>query len=157
MMSVDDDSYPAADDHTSRRTYLSKTRFVWGQQCDKRLWLGSNQPEERPPPEFGTVMGVGLEVGKEARKCWPEGVLIENRYDEYREAFARTKALMADPSVSVIFEAAFEFEHCLIRADIFERLENGYWRLYEVKSSTSLKSHYLDEIALQAYIICATR
>jgi hypothetical protein len=138
-------------------TFLSKTRFVWGRQCHRRLWLGSNQPGERAQPEPGSVMGQGIEVGIAARACWPGGVLINSRYDQYQEALARTKALIADPSVSVIFEAAFVFEHVLIRADVIERLPEGRWRLYEVKSSTSFHEKYLEEITLQAYIILANK
>jgi Domain of unknown function(DUF2779) len=138
-------------------TFLSKTRFVWGRQCHRRLWLGSNQPGERAQPEPGSVMGQGIEVGIAARASWPGGILIDSRYDQYQEALARTKALIADPSVSVIFEAAFVFEHVLIRTDVIERLPEGRWRLYEVKSSTGFHEKYLEEITLQAYVILANK
>jgi hypothetical protein len=91
-------------------------------------------------------MGQGIDVGIAARACWPNGVLIDNRYDQYQEALARTKALIDDPTVKTIFEAAFRFEGVLIRADVFERLPEGRWRLYEVKSSTSFHERYLEEI-----------
>jgi hypothetical protein len=91
----------------SPRTHLSKTRFVWGRQCHRRLWLGSHDPEPRVEPAPGTVMGTGIEVGIAARVLWPGGVLIDTRYDEYAEAIARTKALIANPDVPAIFEAAF--------------------------------------------------
>lgn len=102
-------------------------------------------------------MGVGIEVGKEARKCWPDGILIDSRYDQYQEALARTEALIDDPTVQTIFEAAFRFEGVLIRADVFERLPEGRWRLYEVKSSTGFHEKYLEEITLQAYIILSNK
>jgi hypothetical protein len=34
-----------------------------------------------------------------------------------------------------------------------ERLTSGTWALREVKSSSGLKDHYLDDIALQAYVL----
>jgi predicted RecB family nuclease len=49
------------------------------------------------------------------------------------------------------------FEGVLIRADVFERLPEGRWRLYEVKSSTSFHEKYLEEITLQAYIILSNK
>jgi hypothetical protein len=68
------------------------------------------------------------------------------------EAIEHTRVLMANPAVPAIFEAAFE-AHCVrIRVDILERLPEG-WRLHEVKSSTKVKDEYLEELALQAYIL----
>ena len=34
-----------------------------------------------------------------------------------------------------------------------ERLASGAWGLREVKSSSGLKDHYLDDIALQAFVL----
>jgi hypothetical protein len=60
---------------------------------------------------------------------------------------------MNDAVVPAIFEAAFEYEDIRIRADVPERLANGVWGLREVKSSSGLKDHYLDDIALQTYVL----
>jgi hypothetical protein len=37
--------------------------------------------------------------------------------------------------------------------DVLERLAPGTWGLREVKSSSGLKDHYLDDIALQTYVL----
>jgi hypothetical protein len=37
--------------------------------------------------------------------------------------------------------------------DVLERLANGAWGLREVKSSSGLKDHYLDDLALQTYVL----
>jgi Domain of unknown function(DUF2779) len=37
--------------------------------------------------------------------------------------------------------------------DVLERLAHGTWGLREVKSSSGLKDHYLDDIALQTYVL----
>jgi hypothetical protein len=136
-------------------THLSKTRYVWGRQCGKRLWYGVHDPEPRIEPLPGSLLGVGIEVGVAARDLWPGGVLIDTRYDEYPEAIARTNALIADPAVPAIFEAALTCDGVLIRVDILERLPDDRWRLNEVKSSTKIKDEYLEEIALQAHVIVA--
>jgi hypothetical protein len=60
---------------------------------------------------------------------------------------------MRDPAVPAIFEAAFEHDGIRIRVDVMERLPGEKWGLREVKSSTRLKEHYLDDIALQAYVV----
>jgi hypothetical protein len=88
-----------------KRTFLSKTRYMGGRQCSKRLWqtVYDTEPAEEPLP--GTVMGMGTEVGIKARLLWPGGVLVDAKYDQ-AEAVRRTKALIADPAVPAIFEAA---------------------------------------------------
>ena len=72
---------------------------------------------------------------------------------QHAEAVARTAALMSDARVPAIFEAAFEYEDIRIRVDVLERLAHGTWGLREVKSSSGLKDHYLDDIALQTYVL----
>jgi hypothetical protein len=100
-------------------------------------------------------MGVGIEVGVAARALWPSGVLVENAYYEVPQAIAKTSALIANPAVPAIFEAALLHDRVMIRADILERLPDNRWRLNEVKSSTKVKDEHLEELALQAHVIVA--
>ncbi|MBR1285384.1 DUF2779 domain-containing protein [Bradyrhizobium sp. AUGA SZCCT0177] len=60
---------------------------------------------------------------------------------------------MHDASVPAIFEAAFEYHNIRIQVDVLERLAHGTWGLREVKSGSGLKDHYLDDIAIQAYVL----
>jgi hypothetical protein len=137
------------------RTHLSKTRYIWGRQCEKRLWYGVHDPESMVDAAPGSIMGIGIEVGVAARALWPGGVLIDVRYDQYAEAIARTKALIANPAVQAIFEAALVYNRVMIRVDILERLPDDCWRLNEVKSSTKIKDVHIEELALQALVIAA--
>ena len=59
---------------------------------------------------------------------------------------------MDDDRIPAIFEAAFEYDGIRIRVDVLERLD-GAWGLREVKSSTGLEDHYLDDLALQAFVL----
>jgi predicted RecB family nuclease len=132
---------------------LSKSRYIVGLQCARRLWLGWHDPEPRTEPEPGTILAVGTDVGVAARLLVPGGVLVEEGPDQHAEAIERTRALIADPTVPAIFEAAFAFDRVLMRADILERLPSGGWRLAEVKSSTRVKPEHLHDLAIQAYVI----
>jgi hypothetical protein len=138
-----------------KRNFLSKTRYMGGRQCSKRLWQTVYDPEPAEEPLPGTVMGMGTEVGIKARLLWPGGVLVDTKYDQ-AEAIRRTKALIADPNVPAIFEAALVHDGVLIRVDALERLPDGHWRLNEVKSSTWIKNEHLEEVALQAYVIAGS-
>jgi predicted RecB family nuclease len=83
----------------------------------------------------------------------PGGILVEEGPDQHAQAVERTRALVADPNVPAIFEAAFAFDRVLIRADILERLPGGAWRLAEVKSTTRVKPEHLHDLAIQSYVI----
>jgi predicted RecB family nuclease len=123
-----------------------------GRQCSKKLWQTVYEPEPVEEPLPGTVKGMGIEVGIKARLLWAGGVLVDTKYDDYAEAIKRTKALIGDPTVPAIFEAALVYDGLLIRVDALERLVDGRWRLNEVKSSTRIKDEHLEEVALQTYV-----
>ena len=133
--------------------YLTKSRYLAGLQCSRRLWLIVNEPQPYEPPVPGSPLDVGQDIGRKAHLLFPGGVLVDEEPWRHSEAVSRTEALMADARVPAIFEAAFEFDGVRIRVDLLERLTDGAWGLREVKSSTGLKDHYLDEIALQAYVL----
>jgi len=139
---------------------LSKSKFLSGLQCHKRLYLEIYQPELATDPDDTTqaILDMGTEIGAVARQRFPGGVLVEADRQHAEEALDRTKALLADPRVPAIFEAAFMFENVFIRVDILERLsmaESGgsVWRLIEVKSASRVKEVHLDDLAIQTYVI----
>ena len=55
--------------------------------------------------------------------------------------------------VPAAFEAAFEHERVLVRADVIERLPGGGWRLVEVKSTTRLKEIFILDVAVQLWVL----
>lgn len=88
----------------------------------------------------------GIEVGKQAHRCYADGVLVE--WTSLHDMVNTTQRLMNDPSVSVIFEATFHIDGYTTRADVFRRHGNG-WKILEVKSSLSdpeVKKELLDDL-----------
>lgn len=134
-------------------TYLTKSRYIAGLQCLRRLWLSANAPRDYTAPEPGSPQAVGQEVGVRAHHLFPGGVLVDEAPWAHAAAVARTRSLMADPSVPAIFEAAFEVDGIRIRVDVLERLAGGLWGLREVKSSGGVKETYIDDVALQAHAL----
>ena len=133
--------------------HLTKSRYIAGLQCPRRLWLVVHDPLPYEDPEPGSPMDIGQEIGRKAHLLFPGGVLVSEAPWEHAEAVARTAALMEDARVPAIFEAAFEYDGIRIRVDVMERLAQGRWGLREVKSSSGLKDRYLDDTALQAYVL----
>jgi hypothetical protein len=124
-----------------------------GLQCLRRLWLLVHEPQPYEEPAPGTPLDIGREIGRKAHLLFPGGVEVTEEPWEHAQAVVRTAALMADVGVPAIFEAAFEYDDIRVRVDVLERLSSGAWGLREVKSSGGLKEHYIDDIALQAYVL----
>ena len=105
--------------------YLTKSRYVDGLRCEKKLWLGWHQrlPYEDAPPF--SVLDTGNRIGHGAWALFPDGVEVTEKPYEHEAAVARTRELMA-LDTAAIFEAAFEFENIRIRVDILERLPDGW-------------------------------
>ncbi len=133
--------------------HLTKSRYIAGLQCLRRLWLLVNEPPPYEPPEVGSPMEVGHQIGIKAHLLFPGGVLIDEEPWAHAAAVARTAALMGDYGAPAIFEAAFEYEGIRVRVDVLERLPDRTWGLREVKSSTGPKDHFIDDIALQVHVL----
>jgi hypothetical protein len=116
-------------------------------------------PDLALPPDASTraILDMGSAVGETARGYFSGGKLVNAGYRQSQEAFDQTAALMADPAIPAIFEAALLFERTLVRVDVLRREQapggaGPAWRLIEVKSSGRLKEHHLDDLAIQAYV-----
>jgi hypothetical protein len=137
----------------SSAVYLTKSRYAAGRQCLLRLWLNVYEPADWEEPESGSAEDVGLEIGRMARLLFPGSVLVEEKPWEHGAAVKRTAALMAERSVSAIFEAAFEHSGVRVRVDVLERLPRGYWGIREVKSSGGVKDYHYDDVAVQVHVL----
>jgi hypothetical protein len=102
---------------------LSKSKFVAGVQCLKRLYFQVYEPQlaAEPGEAAEAIFEQGAEVGRLARQRFPGGVLVDAGIDNLEHALAQTAALMADPGVPAIFEATFRHAGVLVRVDVLER------------------------------------
>jgi len=140
---------------TETKPWLSKSRFVAGVQCFKRLYLMVNSPDEAAEiSDVGQlILDQGHAVGELATRLFKGGVLVEEDHLHSKEAVEKTAVLIADKSVPAIFEAAFTYDNIHVRVDILERLPRDRWHLIEVKSTTSLKDYHLPDMAIQRYVL----
>lgn len=133
--------------------YLSKSLYTTGVQCHKALWLKKYQPELKDDPsiEMDAVFDLGHEVGFLAQVLFPGGVLVPYDGLSHTQQLDMTRDAIAQ-GASTIYEATFRHDDVFIKADILHLGPSG-WELYEVKSSASPKENYLDDIAVQYYVI----
>lgn len=131
---------------------LSKSKVMSGLQCQKRLYLEINHPE-LAEVSGNTQMRFdqGNRLGEVARGLYGDGVLIGHDND-LAQAADESRELLNNSPANAFFEATFIHGGVLVRADVLQRGRQGL-RMVEVKSSTKLKPQYLQDCAIQAWVI----
>lgn len=130
---------------------LSKSRIIAWKQCPKRLWLQIHRRDLlEVSDDTEHRFQIGYEVGEVAQGLYPDGILIED--EDLTAALKSTKITMAAYPDSPIFEATFQHDGVLVRADLLLPTNAGY-RMIEVKSSASVKPYHIDDCAVQAWVI----
>jgi len=133
---------------------LSKSRFLAGLQCHKRLYLECHAPRTlRDPLTAATeaLFAAGARVGIVARGLFAGGVRIGE--DHIDDAVRKTTALLGQPASRAIYEAAFNHDNVRVRVDILAPAGDGVWDLVEVKSSAGYKEEYLPDIGIQLHVL----
>lgn len=133
---------------------ISKSKFVAGCQCLKRLYWQVHEPELAAQPDAATeaIIEQGREVGLLARQMFPGGVEVSCN-GGLDHAIRETRELLRNESVPAIFEAVFEHQNTLVRVDVLHRRRDGRWRLIEVKSSSDFRDHHLEDVAIQYRVV----
>ena len=142
-------------EHTLSQPRLSKSRYLSGTQCHLRLWyeIHRHDLESEPDDVLQAVFDTGHEVGRTACRLYPGGHAVTHDHRHIPEALEETRSVVETGSAPALFEAAFEHEGVLVRADVIERLPGGGWRLIEVKSSTRLKDVFVLDAAVQLWVL----
>ena len=143
---------------TNQHPYqLSKSRYMAGLQCLKRLYLEVHHRELADPvaPSQQAVFDVGNRVGELARERFAGGTLIDAAFYEQEKAESSTRALLSDFLVPALYEAAFSFEGIRTRVDVLARADDGQgFDLIEVKSTTGFKmGEHLPDVAIQSHVV----
>lgn len=132
---------------------LSKSKIAAFEHCPKRLWLQIHRREEgRFDPDTLARFKIGHDVGAKAQQLVAGGVLVE-AIPDIQAALDRTASLLATDPSRPIFEATFQREDVLVRADILEPDGQGGWRAVEVKASTRVKPYQLADLATQVWVM----
>jgi len=134
---------------------LSKSRFMAGLQCHKRLYLECFHFDLADPLDEGrqAILDAGTRIGELARDLYSGGVLIEEDHLHHGKAVSSTEKALADSSVQTIWEAAFVYDGVRIRADILTRSGIDTFDLIEVKAGTSVKKEHIPDVAVQLYVL----
>ena len=130
---------------------LTKSKYLHGLQCHKRLWYEQNHPCRATPTSKSQqqLIDQGGEVGRLARDHFPEGRLIDAR--DPVESVKQTQEAIRS-GIPYIFEASFIFNDIWVRCDILEKDSNS-WKIIEVKASNEVKKEHLPDLAIQKHVL----
>jgi hypothetical protein len=140
----------------SRSFFLSKSQFTRGLQCHKSLWLLKNRPELRAEPDASLQarFDAGTEVGILAQQLFPGGVALD--YSSGITQNINTTQKLLRSGSQTIYEATFRHDNILAMVDILHRSPSHGWELYEVKSSTETKEIFINDTAIQYYVVAGS-
>ncbi|MFC1685600.1 DUF2779 domain-containing protein [Nanoarchaeota archaeon] len=130
---------------------LSKSKYLYGLQCSKYLWVSINDKGRLSGIDEQTQFRFdeGHKVGELAKSLFSEGIEIGGPYWETKESDERSKKALAERKP--LFEAGFLFERLYSRADVLLPVGKDEWDIIEVKSSTSVKDVNIFDVAFQRY------
>jgi len=132
---------------------ISKGIFLNSVVCPTLGWLMRMSREDvSREPTLGERfrMEQGIEIGRRARELYPDGILIDK--EGIASASEKTKILMNNPDVSIIFEGTFLIDDLATKADILKRKNDG-WHMIEVKSAANDREEFIDDMAYTTMVI----
>lgn len=135
---------------------LTKTDFKYYLDCQESLWLLKNKPQVYPKAEFSLfaekLIKEGYEVEAYAKQLFANGLDLPEYSSptETQEILAKANTIYFQPSFNTS-------KDIFARIDILERLPDGTWHIYEVKSSTSIKKdrkhRHIEDACFQKYVL----
>ncbi|MFU8773114.1 MAG: DUF2779 domain-containing protein [Anaerolineales bacterium] len=135
------------------RSDLSKSLILKGMQCPKALYLQKNPPDFDSPaqPDLAAKFRAGHEVGILAQQLFPGGTEVPYEGLSVSGQIEQTRQLI-ESGAEVIYEASFEYDGIFVKVDILVK-DGDAWQIHEVKMSTSVKEVYLNDVAIQFYVL----
>ena len=131
--------------------WLTKTRFMSGLQCHKRLWFEIHQPLEKSiGPDIPIIQGRAFD---EAIQRLRPGVVI-SQDNGMSAAITETARVLAQGTdgPSTLYQPAFRAGDLAVIADVLRRTGNGF-ELVEVKATTQVKETHRADAAFQALVV----
>ncbi|MFY8077809.1 MAG: DUF2779 domain-containing protein [Flavobacteriales bacterium] len=133
---------------------ISKSKFVAGLSCEKRLFLEVNNPELKTPLSANqeAKFAIGHRIGALSQERFPGGVNAEPENKRDFQSWIESTRNFIGKGESVIYEAAFSYEGSFCALDILLN-QNGNLTAIEVKSGGSKTDTYVKDAAFQYFVM----
>lgn len=133
---------------------LSKSRYLSGYQCLKKLYLSKHRPDLMPEISQSqqALFDQGHSVGELAQGVFPGGMdATPDSYYDFGPSVVKSRQWI-DDEMPVVYEAAFVHDQVLAALDILVR-KDGEIHAIEVKSSTGVKDYHIIDGSLQYWVM----
>lgn len=133
---------------------ISKSRFVSGVQCSKKIYFEYFRKDLKLPVSQSTqqIFNLGHTIGALAQYSFPNGKdATPEDFSDFSKSIENTKQWIAEKA-ETIYEATFATENTLVMLDILHLKDDETWAI-EVKSSTSVKAYHYTDSAFQYYVM----
>lgn len=135
------------------RSYITKSGFMKGEQCDLAFYYWWNKTAEINTEAIQFRMDQGTAIGRLAQQLASGGSDLNDLQLPPWELAAPTKSLMKKRLP--IYEATFITEikpKLLCKVDMLVPDVKKGWEIWEVKSSGSVKEEHIIDLAFQTYV-----
>lgn len=123
---------------------ITKNLFLSTLTCPTYGWLQQSGLPQQPLSIADQLrIEEGLEIHERARQLFPSGILITGNNIV---ASQTTQQCLKDPTIDTIFEATFQTNNYVTKADILIRQTTG-WKIIEIKSNVNLSDDLIDDLA----------
>ncbi|MFM7672411.1 MAG: DUF2779 domain-containing protein [Bacteroidota bacterium] len=133
---------------------LSKSRFVSGTQCEKKLFFDVYRKDLKPAvaPTQQALFDMGHALGRLAQEVFPNGLdASEGMNGKWSIAIDRTRQWI-EKGEPTIYEAAFSIPGGFAALDILHHTQSERWAI-EVKSSGGVKEYHITDASFQYYVM----
>ena len=137
---------------------LTKTKIIYGQTCQKKLWFDFHEPIINDSSRIRLGIRFEQVVKQKYGKDLKILDLSNKEENSLVESIEKTQKAIENKDVDLIYEGHFLKFETFVRTDILKKNENG-WDLYEIKATGDVKEKngefkdkYIKDVAIQAYI-----
>ena len=133
---------------------VSKSDYMDFLRHPALLWLKKHDPRKIPPPDAATQqrMASGYDFENYAERLFPEAVNVGfNSPEEYRTMLERT-ALAWKNGANCVAQGMYRSGELTCITDMLQATSDGF-TLTEIKSSNSVKSEHVTDLAFQRLVL----
>ncbi len=133
---------------------LSKSRFLSGNQCSKKLYFDVFRKELKPQvnEQQQALFDSGHRIGELAKGVFSNGKdATFEMYGDWNLAIDRTRQWIEE-GLQTIYEATFSVPGGFAALDILHHQGGERWAI-EVKSSTSVKDYHITDASFQYFVM----
>ncbi len=136
---------------------ISKSDYMLFLKHPAWLWLKKHDKNKLPPisEELQVIFDEGHLFEKYAEQLFPNSIKLgfnESDYSGYLDLPKRTSETLNN-GAKTIFQGRFEHDNITCIVDVLEKVGEGQFDLYEIKSSTSVKPEHIDDLAFQFLVL----